>query len=154
MDQVAEIISYPESWTRTTVNASVLGLFVHRGAAVPVLCLASLLGRQPSTVSTASCVLLVKVENDRFGFAVEAMRAIDPLACRDPEVAVDGAVAAARALEDAPLVTLGEDPKLLPELDLRALAAAVRREMSEPSSPDVLSSMVSDERETLLEDCV
>ncbi|TYP88956.1 chemotaxis protein CheW [Blastococcus xanthinilyticus] len=122
LDQVAEILPFPGALTATAVEG-VLGLVTHRRAAVPVLCLATLLGRTERPVGAATCLLLVDVAGCPVAFAVDALRTIAPLTWTDPEQVVRGPAAERGAsLRSAPLVRVGEDPRLLPELDLRAVA--------------------------------
>lgn len=123
LEHVAEIVPYPAEVTRTA-TAGVLGVVVHRGAAVPVLCLAAQLGFPPREITAASCLLLVGMDGATIGFAVDALRSIDPLSWADP-AQVRGR-AGARTVQNAPLVQVGEDSRLLPCLDLPELARAVR----------------------------
>lgn len=136
LEQVAEIVPFPATRTPTEVGDAVLGVVVHRRAAVPVLCLPTLLGLPRAPVTSATCLLLVEIDGDHVGFAVEALRAIDRLAWEEPRTPEAAAAAArtvptvARGLRDARLVNIGDDTRLLPDLDLRALARAVRGELS------------------------
>ena len=96
---------------------------LHRQAAVPVVDLATVLGRSPAGRSATSCLLLVEVDGVQVAFAVGALRGIEPLTWRDPEQARRGpAGAGPRTLQTAPLVQLGSEARLLPDVDLRALA--------------------------------
>lgn len=131
LEQISEIVPVPPIRTSTQVGDAVLGVAVHRSSAVPVLCLPTLLGLPRRPATSASCLLLVDVDGDQVGFAVHALRSIDPLAWAqrkaDEEVdATDGPTGLEldRALERAPLVSGGADTRLLPDLDLRAVARA------------------------------
>lgn len=63
------------------------------------------------------------VDGARVAFAIGALRGIEPLTWRDPAQASRApAVAGPRLLQTAPLVPLGSEAGLLPDIDLRALA--------------------------------
>jgi purine-binding chemotaxis protein CheW len=122
LEQISEILPYPQTLTTTTVGG-LLGLITHRRAAVPVLCLATLLGREERLVRGTTCLLLVDVDGSPVAFAVDALRTIAPRTWTDDGQAVRGPAADRGAtLRSAPLVRVGEDRRLLPELDLRAVA--------------------------------
>jgi purine-binding chemotaxis protein CheW len=143
LEQVAEIVTFPSERIPTDVGDIVLGVVVHRDAAVPVLCLPTLLGLSRPEIAPSACLLIVEVDGDRVGFAVQALRAIDPLAWKAKRDVDAGERDDARpldpgsALRDAALISVGEDPRLLPELDLRAIARAVRAELA--AGADALS---------------
>ncbi|PPK93811.1 purine-binding chemotaxis protein CheW [Kineococcus xinjiangensis] len=125
LEQVAEILPFPETWTPTGVGGEVLGIVLHRSGAVPVLCTAMLLGRRAAPVGPATCLLLVKVDGEQIGFAVDALRSIDPLTWQEPAGA-DGQRTPPQTLHSAPLVRVGGNERLIPEVDLVALARRVR----------------------------
>jgi purine-binding chemotaxis protein CheW len=123
LDQVGEILPFPADLLPADVGGAVLGVAVHRRAAVPVVDLATVLGRSPAGGSTTSCLLLVEVDGAQVAFAIGALRGIEPLTWRDPEQARRGsAVPGPRVLQTAPLVQLGSEARLLPDIDLRVLA--------------------------------
>lgn len=127
LEQVTEILPVPSVITRTQPESSLLGIVVHRGAAVPVLCLAQLLDRTPAPVGASSCILLVSVDGDQIAFAVDSLQGIDPLSWTDPErSASPGPLEPSEALRSSPWVQVGGRSQLIPELDLRAVAHAVR----------------------------
>lgn len=122
LDHITEILPYPPTVVATPTGG-LLGLITHRRAAVPVLCLATLLGRPERPVGTATCLLLVDVDGSPVAFAVDALRTIAPRTWVDTEQSVRGAAADRGAtLRSSPLVRIGEDSRLLPDLDLRAVA--------------------------------
>lgn len=133
LEQISEIIALPSARTLTEVGDAVLGVVVHRRAAAPVICLSTVLGLPRGPVTSATCLLLVPVDGDLVGFAVQALRAIDPLKWekkQEPDADARGVVDVSQALRTAQLVSVGENPRLLPDLDLRAIARAVRAQMS------------------------
>jgi purine-binding chemotaxis protein CheW len=126
LEQVSEILPFPETLTRTSVPG-LLGLITHRRAVVPVLCLASLIGQQSRPVTAGTCLLLVDVDGEQVAFAVDALRSIDPLTWTDPDqVRSRGADQLERVLQTSPLVQVGGHTRLLPGLDLQRVARAVR----------------------------
>lgn len=128
LEHIAEIIAVPPAHTATGVAGAVRGVAVHRGTAVPVICLPTLLGMPRPATAAHGCLLLVAVDDEHVGFAIDALRAIDPLvwepAARRPAAGVP-VLDPARALHDAPRIAVGEPQRLLAELDLRALARSV-----------------------------
>ncbi|WP_236832322.1 chemotaxis protein CheW [Blastococcus sp. KM273128] len=126
LDQVVEILPYPADLVPTDAHATVLGVTVHRHAAVPVVDLGAVLGRGSSVGDGASCLLLVAADGEQVAFAVGALRGIEPLVWRDPDQPVRPAATADRLLHSAPLVQVGAESRLLPQLDLQALARALR----------------------------
>jgi purine-binding chemotaxis protein CheW len=134
LDQVSEILPHPQTLTATAVDG-VIGLITHRRAAVPVLCLATLLGRPERPVGAATCLLLVDVDGSPVAFAVDTLRTIAPRTWTDDEQTLRGpADDRGATLRSAPLVRVGEGDRLLPDLDLRAVARRLQHQRA-PSSP-------------------
>ncbi|MCZ2813303.1 chemotaxis protein CheW [Modestobacter sp. VKM Ac-2979] len=133
LEQVGEIVPYPAEVTGTSVGQGVLGVVVHRGAAVPVLCLATLLGLPQLQVTAASCLLVVDV-GEPVAFAVDALRSIDPLTWTDPDQpGRPGADRLADLLRRSPLVQVGADTRLLPCLDLQHVARTMHGRSAVPA---------------------
>lgn len=134
LEQVSEILPFPDSLTRTSVPG-LLGLVTHRRAVVPVLCLSTLLGREQREVGPSTCLLLVEVDDGVVAFTVDALRSISPLTWTDADQAVRGATGDRGAtLQSAPLVRVGEDSRLLPDLDLRAVARRLSAATTRPTT--------------------
>lgn len=132
LDQITEIVPYPTRVTATAVHG-LLGLITHRRASVPVLCLATALGRSERPPGGFTCLLLVDVDSHPVAFAVDSLRSIAPRTWADTDQAVRGAAADRGAtLHSAPLVRVGEDSPLLPDLDLRAVARRLQRDGGGP----------------------
>lgn len=130
--QVTEVVGFPATLTPTDRGGAALGVVVHRGTAVVVLCLRTLLGLQPPVDVAASCLLLVEEDGAHFGFAVDELRTLEPVSWEQADrPPAPGILEPADALRHAPLVSVGGAPGLLPELDLRAIARAVRATMGE-----------------------
>ncbi|WP_246081025.1 chemotaxis protein CheW [Modestobacter altitudinis] len=137
LDQVSEILPFPSVLTRTSVPG-LLGLITHRRTVVPVLCLSVLLGREQREAGPSSCLLLVETDDGMVAFAVDVLRSIAPLTWTDAEQAVRGPRGDRGAtLPSAPLVRVGEDGRLLPDLDLAAVA---RRRAGPQSAATLLGS--------------
>lgn len=136
LDQVAEILPFPAELLGTATDDGVLGVVVHRSAAVPVLCLSTVLGRGPSTRPGTACLLLVASGDGYVGFGVDALRSIEPLTWRDPDAArpvPDGDPA--RLLRAAPLLQVGTESRLLPDIDLVDLAERILARGGTPPVP-------------------
>lgn len=125
LEQVEEVLPYPRELLDTNGADHLLGVIVHRGRSVPVVALAALLGRTPGEVSLAACVLVVEAAGSTVGFAVDGLGLIAPLSWHDPADAPSAPAAHQRrdALRASPLVRIGADSHLFPQLDLRAMAA-------------------------------
>ena len=142
LEQVSEILPYPSALTRTSVPG-LLGLITHRRAVVPVLCLATLLGRQEQEVGPSTCLLLVEVEDGVVAFAVDALRSIAPLTWTDADQAVRGEAAdRGTTLRSAPLVRVGEDSRFLPDVDLRTVAQRLRSARADRVVPRATPQLV------------
>ena len=126
LEQVAEILPLPAASDLVPVGDHVLGVVLHRRAVVPLLCLATLLGRVPAPLTAASCWLLVHVDGQPFGFAVDALHEIDPLTWADADHEAGRDTDLSTVLRHSRLVQVGACQDLLPEVDLHALARAVR----------------------------
>lgn len=125
LEQVTEILPFPGALTPSAA-AHVLGLVVHRGIVVPVVCLSTLLGHPPTERGVGSCLLLVGVGEDQVAFVVDALGAIEPLVWTDPEHRPDPhSDDLTRVAHRSPLVRLGDGDRLVPALDLTAVAATL-----------------------------
>lgn len=124
LSRVAEILPYPTSLTPSAAP-HVSGLVVHRGSVVPVVCLSTLLGHAAERTA-GSCLLLVGAGEAQVAFAVDHLGAIEPLTWTDPEHR-GGSFAEdpSRAAHLSPLVRLAGSDRLVPDLDLEALAASL-----------------------------
>ena len=121
LEQVAEVLGFPDDLVRSSGAPAVLGFVLHRGEAVPVLCLATVLGREVPAYGVTSRLLLVHVDGAPVAWAVAALHAILPLVWHDPDAAArDGRPGG--VLAASPLVELATRPGLLPLLDLQQLA--------------------------------
>ncbi len=135
LSQVAEVLAHPEDLVDSAGAAHVLGFVLHRGAAVTVLSLAALLGREPAPVTPASRLLLVDVDGAPVAFAVESLQAILPPVWLD----TDPRPAGSDPLRAAHLVELDGVDALLPSLDLVGLARGQRVDVPAPREPERLA---------------
>lgn len=114
LDQVREILCYTPDLATFAGIGPMLGLTLHRGRAIPVLCLSRLTGGPPPEVTPAASVLVVELEGTMVGFAVPALMAIEP-ARWEP----------GQPRRSMALVGQGETERMLPVIDLREMARRV-----------------------------
>ncbi|NIH70229.1 chemotaxis protein CheW [Modestobacter marinus] len=127
LEQVVEILSVPDTLTPTSGSMpGLLGVMVHRQAAIPVVSLARVLGREPLPISTASCLLLVSVDQQVVAFAIDRLRAIESLTWTDQDRPPASATSLTRLLQSAPLVQIGSEARLIPDLNLQALVQSLQ----------------------------
>lgn len=118
LDQISEILPMPE--TMLPGNGHTMGSMTHRDEIIPVIHLAEFVGRS-STSLQPTCVLLVEASGGHVAFAVDGLRTIDSLAWKDPDEK-PSFTSPDRAIEGSPLVQVGSDTTLIPQLDLSALS--------------------------------
>jgi purine-binding chemotaxis protein CheW len=128
LHQVVEILPFPSVITTTPGADGVLGIVVHREAAVPVLRLAEMLGRTGEPVGLATCLLLVAVGGEIVAFAVDRLRGIEPLSWCDSDYVPLPDTPRNRLLNAARLVQVGTNARMLPELNLTTLALSLRKD--------------------------
>ncbi len=122
LSQVVEVLGFPDDLVRSSGRPAVLGVVLHRGVAVPVLCLASVLDRQVPEYGRASRLLLVHVDGAPVAWAVAGLHAILPLVWHDPDGTGSRTERPGGVLSTCALVQLDTMPGLLPVLDLELLA--------------------------------
>jgi purine-binding chemotaxis protein CheW len=120
---VTEILSYPDDLIPITAGGAVQGVFIHRGTAIPLVCLPTLIGRGQPPDRDGARVLLVESSKGYVGFAVPALRAIEESVWEQP---AQGEPQMHSLLGTSPLVEVGdgEQTRMLPNVDLRAVAMA------------------------------
>lgn len=123
LDYITEILSYPADLIPITAGGAVQGVFIHRGTAIPLVCLPTLVGRGQPAERDGSRVLLVESPRGYVGFAVPALRAIEESVWEQP---AKDELQMHAVLGTSPLVEVGdgEQTRMLPNVDLRAVAAA------------------------------
>ena len=126
LEQVGEIVAFPQG--RAVLGAGsgdVLGVYVHRGRPVTLVCLSTLVGSGAPEACDAQ-VLIVDADGDAFGFVVSGLRAIERATWAETPGPQDDP---RTGLKDSPAVKVtsgaGTD-RLLPAVDLVRLARAVR----------------------------
>jgi chemotaxis signal transduction protein len=112
LDQIAEIVPMPESFPTTGGRDGMLGVTAHRATALPLICLATRLGRQPDPGNR--CVPVVDVDGTNTGFVVDNLGSIDTGEWSDAAGA-----AAMRDPQRRRLVRLRDSQRTVTELDLR-----------------------------------
>lgn len=118
--QCSEILPFPAEVTRIEGrNDGVLGLFMHRGTAVPLVDLAAALGL-PARDMAPGRVILVRRDADLVGFAVDGLRAIETgrLKASAHGGRSDGRPSLANLVE----ISEGSKARMVPCLDLGVLA--------------------------------
>jgi purine-binding chemotaxis protein CheW len=127
--QVSEIITCPEVWTPIQrPESALLGVFTHRGAVVPLVRLATLLGAVDDSDAREARVVIVSVPTGTVGFIVPTLRAIEESTWE--EAASSGRWSFAGATEEAVasrVIRVGAEQtdRNLRTVDLAAIATAL-----------------------------
>jgi purine-binding chemotaxis protein CheW len=129
MDQVKEIVPYVREIAIFETRGALLGLLSHRGRSIPVMCLSRLSGLQAPTDAAAVSVLVVEHEGVPTGFAVPALKTIEP-SDWEPELPAMGLHRQdelSQALQSRQLVQVGtaDTQRMLRVLDLQRVARAL-----------------------------
>jgi purine-binding chemotaxis protein CheW len=134
LDQVLEILPYPKEFASLGENdGRVLGLLTHRDSVVPLVCLATVMGRPAVPDPAGSCVLLVSVGTGSIGLVVRSLGAIERSVWEErvedvPERhlydPLERALADKRTIRTAPVGSVGSE-RMLPRVDLLAIAEAL-----------------------------
>jgi purine-binding chemotaxis protein CheW len=131
LDQITEIVPYPEHAIGLDSGGALLGVFTHRKLSVPLLSLPVLLGLADPVDPAAARVLLVDAtaqqpapEAQLIGFVVPALHAIEDSVWEESAPKEPGEPGA--MLQRGPLVKIGTETqgRLLPNVDLTQLVAA------------------------------
>lgn len=132
MEQVQEILPCPADISKYETGTALLGMMTNRGRSIPVLCLSVLMGLPRPEITSLTSVLVVNASDGLVGFAVPTLKSIAS-AQGDKTLQVgsgNDAQGLQAALQRRRLIQMGsgEDKRLLPLLDLAAIAAAVTQE--------------------------
>lgn len=129
LDQVAEILPFRASPSALPPAPHLLGLQIHRGRTIALLCLSHLVDLPAPCATADTSVLVVEHGNDALGFVVPALRSIES-ARWEPSLpnhtVAAGSLAAAARTQHLAEVGEGDGRRLLRVLDLQALAAQLR----------------------------
>lgn len=132
LGQVEEVLPFPSDVVHTTTDRpDVLGLFSLRGDAVPLVCLARLLGSGEPVEEAGTRVLVVSHADAsgvsrRIGFAVAGLRAIETSSWEPDTLEVAAELTLGDLLANCPTVRIGGPTgPLVGHLDLHAVAARV-----------------------------
>ena len=123
--QIAEIVPYPQHAIALDAAGPLLGIFTHRKLSVPLLSLPRMLGQVDTPDPMTSRVLLIEAPGgELLGFVVPALHAIEDSVWEESEHQDAGDPG--NLLQRGPLVKIGTEAqgRLLPNVDLSALAAA------------------------------
>ena len=128
LGQVTEILPFSKDTVIYDTMGPLLGLAQHGGRAIPIVCLSRLAGLGPVTASPASSVLVVNCGEHQVGFAVPALKSIEP-AEWEPSLPRTGPQGDAlqQCLAERPLALVGQGPeqRMLRVLDLQRIATAL-----------------------------
>ncbi|GAA2614909.1 chemotaxis protein CheW [Dactylosporangium fulvum] len=121
LTQVTEIVPHPGDVIPFVGGGPLRGVFTHHRASVPLICLATLLGRPVETDPATARVLLVADGDDLVGFIVPGLRAIEESIWEERRPAEPDAPV---TLAGSPLVKIGlpGGERMLPRIDLRRAA--------------------------------
>jgi purine-binding chemotaxis protein CheW len=126
LEQITEILPYPERAIALDSGGPLLGVFTHRKLSVPLLSLPALLGMAVELDAVTARVLLVDAPGgDLIGFVVPALHAIEDSIWEESAPKDPGE--AGTMLQRGPLVKIGTaeaQGRLLPNVDLNELVAA------------------------------
>jgi purine-binding chemotaxis protein CheW len=125
LEQITEIVPYPENAIGLDSGSELLGVFTHRKLSVPLLSLGHLLGlTDPVDTGTARVLLVDAPGGDLVGFVVPALHAIEDSVWEEAGPAQAGDPGT--MLKRGPLVKIGSEAqgRLLPYVDLNELVAA------------------------------
>jgi purine-binding chemotaxis protein CheW len=135
LEQILEILPYPKGHaTLGDSDGLVVGLLAHRESIVPLVCLASLMGRPQRPDPELSCVLLVQAGSGTVGLVVRSLGAIERSVWEESEDDVTAppegidpvaaALARQRTIRTAPVGSTGSE-RMLSRIDLVAVAEAL-----------------------------
>lgn len=135
LTQIDEIMPVPDRLTVTGADTAVLGMTVHRGQALAVASLDAALDL-PATQPT-TCLLLVAGAGAVLALAVDGLHSIARLSWTDTQPGRATPVGQPwDGLRSCPLVTVGQDGRLLPEVDLHHVARRIHTTGRQPGPPD------------------
>ncbi|WP_295641670.1 chemotaxis protein CheW [uncultured Methylibium sp.] len=150
LTQASEILVYPAHAVPLHERRdATLGLFTHRGSAVPLVCLGTLLGRPTVLDASTARVLIVEDGGQRVGLVVQALCSIENARWEQPVAEGEAAsLDSMRGLQPLVEVGAGEQHRTLPRLDLVQLVRALRCEAAHsatvpearPTEPAALSA--------------
>jgi purine-binding chemotaxis protein CheW len=123
LDQVNEILPFPEQPISLDTGGAIIGIFTHRRMSVPLLSLTAVLGRPVALDAATARVLMIDVPGDDLvGFVVPSLHAIEDSVWEESSAGDT----AGSPLQASPLVRIGteEQGRILPSVDLCRLAAA------------------------------
>ncbi|WP_035857337.1 chemotaxis protein CheW [Cryptosporangium arvum] len=122
--QIKEILPYPTDYIPLdAVGAMIQGVFTHRRATVPLICLTTLLGRYEEVDRVTARVLLVDAAGGYVGFIVPSLNAIEESIWEEVEDEQRG-VGTDPLSRRLIKVGTADAGRMLPEIDLERLAAS------------------------------
>jgi purine-binding chemotaxis protein CheW len=132
LEQVAEILPYSADLATFDADRRMLGVLVHRGRSVPVLCLSRLLTGRAADITPVTSVLVVEAGGELMGFVVPALKAIEPAAWEPelPALGLQGSDEFTQATQARKLALVGSgaNERMLPVLDLKRIARSIQEQ--------------------------
>jgi len=134
LGQIQEILPCPADIVTYSAPGALLGTMISRGRSIPVICLLRLMGL-PSPALTPQCsVLVVAGQDDLVGFAVPMLKSIETANSKSElgRPAAEAPASVETAMRQRTLIKIGSSSqeRLLPLLDLQAVANALQAEMA------------------------
>lgn len=126
LEQVSEILPFtPERAVLDSGTGAVLGMFLHRGEALPVVDLAAVLGS--GQAPTSGVVLVVRLPGLTVGCLVAGLQAIEVARWEEPRDGTGTGRGTPGRLSSRPVVQFGPDtdPRMTPVVDLVGLLGEV-----------------------------
>ena len=129
-EQIREILPFTNDIPILDQGGPMLGMVVVRGRSIPVVCLSRLVLGRSIQSSSATSVLVVEINNEAMGFAIPALKSIEPAQWESelPQFGGSEQNSLRSAIHSNRLVQVGESgsPRMLPILDLEKIASAFR----------------------------
>lgn len=132
LSELTEILPYPHDMARIGDPGPLLGIMVNRGRSIAVMCLSQMVLGQPAALSAATSVLVVASAGELLGFSVPSLRTIESTDW-EPELPAHAAaganglaITASAPARQLALVGSGATERMLPVLDLQALARGLQ----------------------------
>ena len=129
-EQIREILPFTNDIPILDQGGPMLGMVVVRGRSIPVVCLSRLVLGRSIQISSATSVLVVEINNEAMGFAIPALKSIEPAQWESelPQFGGSEQNSLRSAIHSNRLVQVGESgsPRMLPILDLEKIASAFR----------------------------
>lgn len=133
LEHVREILPFSELTTPFPADRSLLGVLTRGGRSIPVVCLGQAMGIPVVAPGQGASVLVVESEAELVGFLVPRLKAIEASGWR-PRLGRSALSMRKNTADpsgaELALIGNGRAERLIPVLDLRSLAGAIRHAMA------------------------